>query len=77
MSTAKVEQKGIAILSLSNFGKSSHFDVVERRLRKVPGIVGATVDYVAKVVVVDYDPSQVTIDQVRCTIARLTREVER
>ncbi len=58
MSTMETEtSKATAIFSLFNLGCSSCSSVIERKLKKVPGIKGVTVNYLTDIIAVNYDPA--------------------
>ena len=54
-----------AIFSLFNLGCSSCSRMIEGRLRKLHGIRNVNVDYVTDTVVVGYDPTRLTTDDIR------------
>jgi copper chaperone CopZ len=60
-----------AIFSLFNLGCSACSGIIERRLRKLSGINGVTVDYVTDTVLVDYDPATITTDEIRRFLGKL------
>lgn len=59
-----------AILSIFNLGCSSCSSIIERKLKKVAGITNVTVNYVTDTVLVKYDPSQLTVDEIRVIIRK-------
>lgn len=72
MSTIAAEgTKAKAIFSLFNLGCSSCSAVIERRLKKVPGIKNVAVNYVTDTVLVNYDPSQVSTEGIRDFLKKL------
>ena len=65
-----------AVFSLFNLGCSSCFAVIERRLRNLPGIKGAVVNYVTDTVWVNYDPEHLEAEDIRTFIRKLGYETE-
>jgi copper chaperone CopZ len=64
-----------AILSLFNLGCSSCPSIIEERLRKLHGIKNVNVDYVTDTVVVGYDPSRLTTDDIRAFMKKVSHDV--
>jgi copper chaperone CopZ len=60
-----------AILSLFNLGCPSCSGIVERELKKLPGIENVAVNYATDVVVVDYDPSTITSEAIRSFMKKI------
>lgn len=60
-----------AIFSLYNLGCSSCSVVIERKLGKMSGIRDVAVNYVTDTVLVDFDPSLLTAEEVRGMIKKL------
>lgn len=74
MTTTVTENKrprAQAIFSLFNLGCSSCSAIVERKLKKLAGIKNVTVNYVTDTVLVKYDSSQVTTEEIRTFIRKL------
>jgi copper chaperone CopZ len=61
---------GNAIFSLYTLGCSS-CSGLELKLKKVPGIAEVNVNYAADIVQVKFDPSKVTIDDIRTFMKKL------
>jgi copper chaperone CopZ len=66
--------KATAIFSLFNLGCSSCSSVIERKLKKVSGIKGVNVNYVTDMVVVNYDPALLGIEDIRAFMKKLGYE---
>ena len=64
-----------AILSLFNLGCSSCPGIIEGRLRKLHGIKNVNVDFVTGTVVVGYDPSRLTTDDIRAFMKKVSHDV--
>ena len=60
-----------AIFSLYSLGCSSCSGLLERRLKKLPGITEVNVNYVADMVAIRFDPSKVTSDDIRTFMKKL------
>jgi copper chaperone CopZ len=60
-----------AIFSLFNLGCSSCSRMIEGRLRKLHGIRNVNVDYVTDTVVVGYDPTRLTTDDIRAFMKKV------
>jgi len=76
-SMATDNRKGTAeaIFSLFNLGCSSCSGIIERKLKKLSGIKGVTVNYVTDTVLVDYDPGHLTAEDIRTFIKKLGYDV--
>ncbi len=57
--------------SIFSLGYSSSRGTIERQLRKLAGIKLVTANYVTDTVLVDYDPTQLTIEQIRAFLRKL------
>jgi len=62
--TQSGKREADAIFSLLHVDRSST-SKIEHRLRKVSGIRNVKVDFVANMVLVSYDPDQITIQDIR------------
>ncbi len=60
-----------AVFSLFNLGCSGCPAVIERRLRKVNGVKKVVVNYVTDTVLVNYDPSQVSTENIRTLMKKV------
>jgi len=69
--------KATAIFSLYNLGCSSCSSVIKRKLKKVQGIKDIDVNFVTDTVVVDYDPTRVTVEEIRAFMEKLGFDTER
>ncbi len=63
-----------AIFSLFNLGCSSCPGIIEGRLRKLHGVRSVNVDYVTDTVVVGYDPSRLTSDDIRAFMKKVSHD---
>lgn len=63
-----------AIFSLYNLGCSSCSVVIERKLGKMSGIRDVAVNYVTDTVLVNFDPTLLTAEEVRGMIKKLGYE---
>ncbi len=63
-----------AIFSLFNLGCSSCSAIIERKLKKVPGVNDVTVNYVTDTVLVNYDNDRVTTEEIREFMRKLGYE---
>jgi copper chaperone CopZ len=72
--TEKQRSKAEAIFSLFNLGCSSCSSLVERKLKKLPGIKNVTVSNLTDTVLVDYDPEQLNTEEIRLFIRKLGYE---
>jgi copper chaperone CopZ len=63
--------KAQSIFSLFNLECSSRSGVIEHKLKKLAGIKNVTVNCVTDTVLVDYDPRQLTTEQIRASIRKL------
>lgn len=57
--------KANAILSLHNVGRSACSSLVERELKRLPGVVTVNVNHVADSVLVEFDPTEIGVDDIR------------
>ena len=66
-STPVIEQKpfGRVVLSLSNCAPAQ---ILQRTLKKTPGIKHVDLNYAANTITVDYDLAKITIEEVRAVI---------
>ena len=71
MATDSDKATAEAIFSLFNLGCSSCSGIIERKLKKLSGIKGVSVDYVTDTVLVDYDPAYLTAEDIRAFIKKL------
>lgn len=71
-----IKCSGNAIFSPSNCTQPSGYVIVEKRLRKIQGINEANVDHAAHVLVVNFDPTQLTAPEIRDLITALSYDVE-
>jgi copper chaperone CopZ len=62
---AELQPVGNAIFSLYTLGCSSCSIQLERKLKKVPGITEVSVNHVADMVEVKFDPGEITGDEIR------------
>jgi len=60
-----------AVFSLFNLGCTSCSAVIERKLKKVAGVNDVAVNYVTDMILVNYDPSQLTAEDLRSFIKKL------
>ena len=69
-STPVIEQKpfGRAVLSLSNCEGDAPSQILQRTLKKTPGIEHVDLNYAANTITVDYDLTKITIEEVRAVI---------
>jgi len=70
---AELQPVGNAIFSLYTLGCSS-CSGLDRKLKKVPGIAEAYVNYVADIVEVRFDPSKIKSDEIRAFMKQLGSE---
>ena len=68
---AALQPLGKAIFSLYTLGCSSCSFQLERKLKKMPGITEVNVNYVADMVEVQFNPSQIRIDEIRAYLKKL------
>jgi copper chaperone CopZ len=68
-STAELQPFGNAIFSLYTLGCSS--GLLERKLKKVPGIAEVNVNSVADIVEVKFDPRKIKSDEIRTFVKKL------
>jgi copper chaperone CopZ len=61
-----------ATFSLFNLGCSSCLAVIERELKRLAGIRNVTVNHITDAVLVNYDPRQLTTDEIRAFIRKLS-----
>ncbi len=57
--------------SIFSLGYSSSRGTIERQLKGLAGIKSVRANYVTDTVLVDYDPSQLTIEQIRAFLKKL------
>ncbi len=57
-----------------NLGCSSCSAIIERKLKKVPGVNDVTVNYVTDTVLVNYDNDRVTTEEIREFMRKLGYE---
>ena len=69
--TTKSKTSAQAIVSLFNLGCSSCSAIIERELKKLPGIEDAVVNYVTDTASVNYDPTQVSVEDIRTFMRKL------
>lgn len=69
--TLKSKASGNAIFSLFNLGCSSCSGIIERKLKRLPGIRDVVVNYVTDTVFVNYDPTRVTSEEIRTFMKKL------
>jgi allophanate hydrolase subunit 1 len=69
-STRVREQKriGRAVLSLYNYEGNAPTLILQRTLKKTPGIRHVNLNYAANTITVDYDLTKITIEEVRAVI---------
>lgn len=60
-----------AIFSLYTLGCSTCSGLLEKKLKKVPGVTEVNVNYVADMVHIRFDPSKVTSDDIRTFMKNL------
>lgn len=60
-----------AIFSLFNLGCSACSAVIEKKLKKLGGIRDVSVNYITDTILVDYDPSRLTSQDIRALIKKL------
>jgi copper chaperone CopZ len=61
---------GRAVLSLYNYEGESPAQILQRTLKKIPGIKRVDLNYAANTITVDYDLTKITIEEVRAAIRR-------
>lgn len=59
---------GRAVLSLYNYEGDAPAQILQRKLKKTPGIERVDLNYAANTVTVDYDLTKITIEEVRAVI---------
>jgi copper chaperone CopZ len=59
---------GRALLSLYNCEGGAPAQILRRTLKKTPGIRHVYLNYAANTITVDYDPTKITIEEVRAVI---------
>ena len=69
-STPVIAQKriGRAVLSLYNYEGDAPAQILQRTLKKTPGIKHVDLNYAANTITVDYDLTKITIEEVRAVI---------
>jgi copper chaperone CopZ len=70
-SAAELQPLGNAIFSLYTLGCSSYSGLLERKLKKVPGIAEVNVNWVADIVEVKFDPGKIKSDEIRAFMKKL------
>jgi copper chaperone CopZ len=63
--------KATAIFSMYTLGCSSCSSVIERKLKRVPGIIGVDVSYVTDTVLVEYDSARVTFEDIQTFLKKV------
>lgn len=69
--SAELQPVGNAILSLYTLGCSSCSGLLERKLKKVPGIADVNVNWVADIVEVKFDTGKIKTDEIRAFMKKL------
>jgi allophanate hydrolase subunit 1 len=59
---------GRAVLSLYNYEGNAPTQILQRTLRKTPGIKHVDLNYAANTITVDYDLTKITIEELRAVI---------
>ena len=70
-SAAELQPVGNAIFSLYTLGCSSCSGLLERKLKKVPGLAEVNVNWVADIVEVKFDPGKIKSDEIRAFMKKL------
>jgi copper chaperone CopZ len=63
-----------AVFSLFNLGCSSCYRMIEGRLKELHGITKVNVDYVTDTVVVGYDPQELTTNDIRAFMKKVSHD---
>jgi len=74
VAATKNKPAGKAIFSLFNLGCCSCAAVIESRLKKLPGMIDVTVNYVTDTVLIIYDPTRLTVDAIRTFMKKLGQD---
>jgi len=75
MKDMRATEKGTsakAIFSLFNLGCSGCSGIIERKLKKLSGIKKVAVNYVTDTVLVNYDPTELSPDDIRSFMIKLS-----
>jgi Cu+-exporting ATPase len=71
MTVPTTQSEAKAIFSLFTLGCSSCSRIIERKLKKLPGIKDVAVNYVTDTVLVSYDPGWLTTEDIRAFMKKL------